>query len=792
MRIRTFTTFSKPFLFLGLSLALFLTGCFNPLDYKAPDDGNGLIHVALPGAGSAKMMLAGTYRDGLSYELSFSGPGGQRVAKTASWGETCTVEVSPGLWTVTVKARDASNNEIAIGEALVDVQAGSRNNADIKMTVLFQSDLTGTFNRPVAGETPAAAITSTTQYTGTITWSPGDSTFSTGTVYTATVTLTAKSDYTFFDGVEANTFTYTGVTSVITTAVNSGTATVMVTFPSTVPPVAVSLFDLSAAFEAPVAGAVPDTTGTDTVQYTMGTVAWTKSDGTTFAGDFQPGTAYKAVVTLTAKSGYTFTGVGSNNFTYTNAAVNHPAVTGASLAVTIIFPATAATVTSTSLSSAFTAPATGGIPATSLTGSQYTGAITWSPNDAAFVEGTPYTATVTLTAETGYTFTGVGPNSFTYTNAAVNHPAGSGAALTVTVTYPATGYIPIRTQADLTNIAGNRSAKYILMNNLNIPGSFASICTNAAPFSGTFNGGGYSITIGSISGSAYVGLFGSNSGTIKNLTVTVTTVTGTGGYAGVIAGKNTGTITKCSVNATVNANDRAGGITGSNWGTIEDCQSAGSVTTTGSDDRNAGGIAGENSDNAASDPKILRCFSSAAVTAGSTNAGGIVGFHAKGTVENCYSTGSITANTNAGGIAGAADTYTIITKCYSRSAINTNTTTGNAGGIAGYHDGAVEKCVALNTQINGNSISTYRIAGYINTDAELDNNYGLTGMGGTNLNTTNEKTTTGRNGADVSSGSSAGQYGNQSFWASLGWAFGTSTLNPWTFTGGLPKLYFVP
>ncbi|MDR2210898.1 MAG: SUMF1/EgtB/PvdO family nonheme iron enzyme [Spirochaetaceae bacterium] len=140
MRIRAFTTFSKPFLFLGLSLALFLTGCFNPLDYKAPDDGRGLIHVTLPGAGTTKTAITG--ESGLSYELSFSGPGGQRVDKTASWGETCTVEVNPGAWTVTVKARDAadSNKIKAVGETLVNVQAGSQNNADIKLAVYTEVD----------------------------------------------------------------------------------------------------------------------------------------------------------------------------------------------------------------------------------------------------------------------------------------------------------------------------------------------------------------------------------------------------------------------------------------------------------------------------------------------------------------------------------------------------------------------------------------------------------------------------------------------------------------------------
>jgi len=48
---------------------------------------------------------------------------------------------------------------------------------------------------------------------------------------------------------------------------------------------------------------------------------------------------------------------------------------------------------------------------------QYTVAVAWSPNDAAFVVGTQYTATITLTAESGYTLQGVPANFFTVAGA---------------------------------------------------------------------------------------------------------------------------------------------------------------------------------------------------------------------------------------------------------------------------------------------------------------------------------------------------------------------------------------
>ncbi len=84
---------------------------------------------------------------------------------------------------------------------------------------------------PTTGATPVSVITETAQYTGTVTWSPAHATFAAGTVYTATITLTAKSGYTL-SGVTANFFTVAGATS-STNAANSGLVTAV--FPATAP-----------------------------------------------------------------------------------------------------------------------------------------------------------------------------------------------------------------------------------------------------------------------------------------------------------------------------------------------------------------------------------------------------------------------------------------------------------------------------------------------------------------------------------------------------------------------------
>jgi hypothetical protein len=149
---------------------------------------------------------------------------------------------------------------------------------------------------------------------------------------------------------------------------------------------------------------------------------------------------YKAVVTLTAKTGYTFTGVTANSFTHSGAtSVTNAANSGT---VTVTFPATDTVVNATVLTGLVTAPVKGATPDTTpINETQYAGTIAWrtaaeTPHSGAFAGGTVYKAVVTLIVKTGYTFNGVVANSFTYSGATmITNTANSG---TVTITFPAT------------------------------------------------------------------------------------------------------------------------------------------------------------------------------------------------------------------------------------------------------------------------------------------------------------------------------------------------------------------
>jgi uncharacterized repeat protein (TIGR02543 family) len=358
------------------------------------------------------------------------------VTLTARTGYTFT-----GVWADSFTYTGAASVTHAESSGVVTITFPATTRATVN---LFS--LNGKVTAPVTGAAPVTTAIDTTQYTGTVAWQTASgasfygSAFAGGTVYRALVTLTAKAGYTFA-GVGANVFTCAGAESV-THVASSGVVTI--TFPATM--VTVSLFSLDGQLTAPVSHTAPVTTAIDTVQYT-GTVAWKTASGASFTGSaFAATTVYKAVVTLTALAGYTFTGVVENAFTCAGAtSVTNAASSGV---VTITFPATtAATVSLFSLSGKITAPVKDATPVTTaIDTTQYTGTVEWktasgvSFNGNTFAGGAVYKALVTLTAKTGYTFTGVAANAFFCAGAESTNAVSSGI---VTITFPATAEVPV-------------------------------------------------------------------------------------------------------------------------------------------------------------------------------------------------------------------------------------------------------------------------------------------------------------------------------------------------------------
>ena len=124
---------------------------------------------------------------------------------------------------------------------------------------------------------------------------------------------------------------------------------------------------------------------------------------------------------------------------------------------------------------------------------------------------------------------------------------------------------------------------------------------NNTGFNGTFDGQGNAISNMTIADSEYAGLFAyiEEEGTVQNATfkgVELSLQTADS-YAGVVAGRNDGTITHCRIEdgaVTFNdVNSRTGGIAGHNYGTVSFCEVTDcSVSNTSGI---AGGIVGESS-----------------------------------------------------------------------------------------------------------------------------------------------------------------------------------------------------
>jgi len=122
-------------------------------------------------------------------------------------------------------------------------------------------------------------------------------------VYTATVTITPKPEYTLI-GIKADFFRVAGATT-ISNAANTGV--VIVTFPRTIGPI--NIADIQ-GLSVPVTGEIPVREITENEQY-RGTVSWSPY---IYSGTFAESTVYTADVYITTKTGYTLKGIGDDFF----------------------------------------------------------------------------------------------------------------------------------------------------------------------------------------------------------------------------------------------------------------------------------------------------------------------------------------------------------------------------------------------------------------------------------------------------------------------------------------------
>lgn len=295
----------------------------------------------------------------------------------------------------------------------------------------------------------------------------------------------------------------------------------------------------------------------------------------------------------------------------------------------------------------------------------------------------------------------------------------------------------IETKEQLNNIRKFPKAHYKLIsdivfttNDFSSQGEFYNngngwepIGTSDEPFSGYFDGNGYTIKGLYINLTdyyvVYAGLFGCNNGTIKNLGMIDCNVTAknTGSsrtYAGSISGSG-GSFINCYNTGNIMAYSpyiaNAGGIAGSG-GNIEKCYNTGRITATASSSNYsatyanayAGGIVG-------SGRSISSCYNTGSITGSAKSlyysvptescVGGIAGHGSD--ISDSFNIGTISSTTSyeasVGGICGLSNG---ITNCYNIGDITSKSTISNAslytGGISGnLYSGIISNCYYLDS-----------------------------------------------------------------------------------------------
>ena len=218
----------------------------------------------------------------------------------------------------------------------------------------------------------------------------------------------------------------------------------------------------------------------------------------------------------------------------------------------------------------------------------------------------------------------------------------------------------VSTVEELKNIT--LGGKYILVNDLSLKNlDWTPIGTDKKPFSGYFDGNGYTISDLTIKPQYnYFGLFGYSSGVIQNLGVKTASISGlvtlNGAiYVGGLVGYSSGSVTNCyasEVNIDLRhsnagiASGFAGGLAGYSSGKVLSSYSSGSkvsmsaMSTYAWGYAHSGGLVGYNQGGS-----IENCYSSVKKVSGSynssqmgseSNVGGFIGKNNGGVIANCY------------------------------------------------------------------------------------------------------------------------------------------------------------
>ena len=382
------------------------------------------------------------------------------------------------------------NNTKASDEAKVTVEIISNNYAgtlEKTFTILPKTINTAItqLTAPVKNGVPQTEI-ETDEYTATVVWSPGvTEKFVYNTVYTATITITPKTNYTV-KGIAKNGYTVSGAETVTNEA---DSVTVKVVYPATenknsnefTQPLTITGWTYGETANTPTAVAkygtikytysntadgtyteeVPTEAGThyvkatveetadysglesDAFEFVIGKKTLTNDNITDIADQTYTGGEIKPTIevkdgdkTLVLDTDYTVTY--DNNTKASDEAKVTVEIISNNYAGTLEKTFTILPKTINTAITQLTAPVKNGVPQTEIETDEYTATVVWSPEvEDKFGYDTVYTATITITPKANYTVKGIAENGYTVNGAqTVTNEADSAI---VTAVYSATG-----------------------------------------------------------------------------------------------------------------------------------------------------------------------------------------------------------------------------------------------------------------------------------------------------------------------------------------------------------------
>jgi hypothetical protein len=227
-----------------------------------------------------------------------------------------------------------------------------------------------------------------------------------------------------------------------------------------------------------------------------------------------------------------------------------------------------------------------------------------------------------------------------------------------------------------------------------------------SPYTGTFDGQGYTISGLYFNNptSSYVGLFGSigANGKISNVGV-LDSYFQFSEFGGGVCGVNYGTVRDCKNTGSVRGLAAIGGVCGLNekGGIIENSFNEGTVSGTGDNVQQVGGVCGYNNGT------IKSCYNTASVS-GQNSVGGVCGLNSRGIITNCFNEGTVSGQTFVGGVCGNGCGVTT-TNCFNGGIVSGQS---HVSGVCGYdynYDGTLTNCYYLSDTakggINGKDVS---------------------------------------------------------------------------------------